>query len=498
MNTLDTKAIANGHVQPYTMHELEESAKLGIRAAEYRWQQERAIEDMVQDQSIPTNSIREHFRKSGIATADRDFDLQRGLDAIEECENTDEPSHPLDVAPLTMPELGWIDEYAVFASALTSSPLSFNRLIALVLAASAIQRSATLRLAFGDIRANIYGVIVAPSTAWFKSTALKKADNILHRAQLENILLPAEFTPEGLMRSLAGQSKGLVKRDEIGRLFDSGQVKYLRELKPLLTEIYDGNTVKKQLSHEAIAVTNPYLCIIGATTPSRFYDAVQMIDWGDGFLPRWLFALPEGEPNFDSDAALLTPDDDRRWGELSAMLSYLSIQPDTDFQIDQDAFLHWKRWQSDARRGAFAYGDETASAIVGRYGTYALKFAIVLAAVQKSWGRIGIDHITAACTLSDYYKSIVFKVLTEQSEQGVNAGRMQEVYKFIRLRFKNSAPVTMRDLARKFHLKRPQLAPTVDALVDGGYVLRTNQGKTTLMVPANQLLEALPVRAVGR
>ena len=285
------------------------------------------------------------------------------LRAGDDDDEPQEPS-PLDAQPQHDIKLGWVDDYAELMSRLTGSPAEFNRLTGLVLAATVIQRRARLRMSFADIYPNIYATILAPSSVYHKSSALGKVRQVIERAGLDKLLLSELMTSEGLLGQLQGKPSGVVIRDEIGTLFDSHQTKYLRNLKPDLTALYDCFPYSRRLSAIEIKVERPYLNIIGATTPDRFFDGVAAIDWRDGFLARWLFVLPEAEPNWDAMAGLYTTEHDAQVGAIATPLVNLDRQHDTDFVLVGDAFALWDAWQRQAAKEAFYYGDDTTAAIV--------------------------------------------------------------------------------------------------------------------------------------
>ena len=187
-------------------------------------------------------------------------------------------------------------------------------------AATAIQHRAYLRLTFATIRPNIYGAIIARSSVYHKSGAIRKPRVLLEKAGLEKTILSELFTSEGLLKKLSQQEAGLVLRDEIGTLFDSRRApKYLQTLKPDLTALYDGDPYSRVLSGSEINVKSPYLNILGATTPARFFDGVTHMDWQDGFMARWLFVMPTTEPDFEENE-IWRPDYEEQINQLAATL----------------------------------------------------------------------------------------------------------------------------------------------------------------------------------
>lgn len=388
----------------------------------------------------------------------------------------DEPAepHPLDTTPARDLQLGWwLDAYTDLMTYLTGSPAEFNRLAGLLAAATVIQRKACLPMFYGRIYPNLYGCIVAPTTVYHKTSSMGKVRQLLRRAMMDDLLLSELQTAEGLLSELQSRQSGIILRDEIGALFDSGNVKYLRNLKPDLTALYDCAPYRRRLSALEIKVDKPYLNILGATTPERFYDGVGQMDWADGFLVRWLFVLPEEEPNFDAMTGLLQASHDQRLGELAAHLHNLGRQHDTDFVFTGNAHSLWDSWQRRAVKDAYHYGDNLAVAICARYATYALKFAMILAALNDEWGSVTPDTMQTAIALADSFKRHIYRLRIERGEYEVSGGKLQKVFAVIKSEGQKAGGwVTTRVIQAASHLRKEQLDPCLEKLVEVGAVVQ--------------------------
>lgn len=408
--------------------------------------------------------------------------------------------NPLLVADLGEKlDLGWIDDYARLTGELTGAPTEFNQLAGLVTAATALERRARLRMAFGDIYANIFGCIVARSSVFHKSSCLAKPRTFLKRADREKLLLSELMTSEGLLKQLSGQPAGVILRDEIGSLFAAGRVKYLAQLKPDLTALYDCQPYSRILSNTEVKVEQPYLNILGATTPSRFFDSVALLDWQDGFLARWLFVLPSGEPNFDHRTGMMEPHHDRRIGELAMTLVNLGRREATDFKFAAGAHDLWDEWQREAVRLAYHHGDDTTAAITTRYATYALKFALILTAVNGEWGIVECSTMETSVKLADRYKAHVHALLAQRDNFGVSGSKMQKALAIIRAH--TGKPENVRGVNRTTIMQyggftKGELEPVLQKLVEIGAVIETasSGGGWRRYIPAPNL-KSLPIKA---
>lgn len=404
----------------------------------------------------------------------------------------EEPS-PLDVPYKADLNLGWVNEYTNLMTQLTGSPPEFNQLAGITTAATAIQRKAVLRMSFGDIYPNIYGCIIAPSSVYHKSSALNKVNHVLFRAFMSDLLLPDTFISEGLLSALDRQPEGLIVRDEIGTLLSSHKQKYNAHLKQDLTRLYDCQAWNKVLSNDSKTIPRPYLNILGATTPARFYDAVEPKDWRDGFIVRWLFVLPEGEPDFDSMTGMYEVAHDQRIGDLAMQIANLSKRDHTEFVFADGAHELWDTWQRAEAKKAYYYDSDIAAPLVMRYSTYALKFALILSAINNSWGRIEKSTMQTAIDLSSNYKRYVYKLMSEKSKHSVNGGKLQKVLQLVVKHFPQTEGkgVATSKIQQYANMTKGELHPVLEELVEKGALTEETVGNGFRYIPN---VEKLAVR----
>lgn len=419
------------------------------------------------------------------------IDYMRDAPRIIAPEAEQEPS-PLAVEQVSNLNLGWVSDYARLMTRLTGSPYEFNQLAGLVTAAAAIQRRARVRMAFGDIYPNVYACIIAPSSVFHKSSAIHKPRMVLQRAMLERLQLSELMTSEGLLKQMQGQPAGVILRDEIGTLFDSHNTKYLRQLKPDLTAIYDCYPYSRTLSSNDIRVEKPYLNILGATTPTRFFEGTTLTDWRDGFLARWLFVLPEGEPDFDAMAGLFQQQHEQEVQSLAIRLMEIDRQQETDFTLTREALSLWDSWQRQAARKAYYFGDDVTAAIVTRYNAYALKFSIILSAVNGGWGTINHDTMRTAIDLANNYKVYVHKLLSEKANFGVSGAKLQRVFRVVSTLSRENGHATTKAIMQKSGMKKSELAPCLEKLMEIGAIDGTQAGNGWHY---SSLCEVLPIKS---
>jgi len=415
------------------------------------------------------------------------------MKVVEEAANSIDDTelvHPLDVKRKSV-QLGWIDHYAALMTKMTNAPVEFHQLGALILVASVIQRRACLRMAFGEIFTNLYGAIIARSSVFHKSSSMAKVRTTIQRAMLDKLLFSELMTSEGLLGQMQSKPCGVILRDEIGTLFSSHNTKYLANLKPDLTALFDCYPYSRRLSQQEIKVDTPYLNILGATTPTRFFEGVAMTDWQDGFLARWLFVLPDSEPDFDSVTGMYTQKHDEELTRMTHALMEIDKQRDTDFSLLGDSFEIWDKWQRQATKDAYYFGDDVSSAIVSRYATYALKFSMILSAVNGSWGEVTPCVMQTSIDLADNYKSYAFRLLSEKANFGISGSKLQKVFGCIKARTKEKG-VPTKEILQYCNMNRSEAEPYLNKLKEIGAVIEEKAGNGYRYIVTTQ---DLPIKA---
>lgn len=386
---------------------------------------------------------------------------------------------PLDLEPPKNLDLGLIDEYASFMADVTGSPLEFNRLGGLMLFATAIQERAILPMRFGRIRPNLYGVIVARSSVYSKTTSMRKVWKTLEKAQLERLLLAAQMSPEGLILEMSERRHGLIVRDEIGTLFADKKGTYLADLKQIIMQLYDGDTFRKKLTKGEFEIKEPCLSLLGATTPVQFYENISHREWNDGFLARFLFVLPESEPDFDSEPTMELDQADKKWQEFVGEIKRLSSYSEATFSFESGAYDYWRSWYKTTMKAADQWHSDVVATFAKRYTTVALKFSMILAAANGSWGSIDLATMETAIQLADSYKRYVHRLLTGRDRHKVTGEKLQKVLSVMQERAEGDLGTTKSKLLQFTNMDKSELDPVIEELLRMGACTRvdTTKGK---------------------
>lgn len=438
----------------------------------------RLVERSVKARGVDllSQGIRELHRNGASSDA-----LERIVAAVEDLKATHITASDFDAEPtadgtmlerliVPMPEiagLGLVAEIADLIGLQTGSARAYCLLTALTVTAAATRRTARLRMGFGDIFPNLYAALLGASSVHHKSTVMGAGRDLLYRAQLTDLLVPANPTSEGLLNRLADKPSGVIFKDEIGTLFGANQVKYLAMLKQDLMALYDCRPYGRELARGEVRVDTPFLSILGTTTPRKFFDTVSHSDWHDGFLVRWLIALPDCAPDLDNAIGLLDESLDKRQWSLAMRLGALARRSPTDLAFDADAFQTWDAWRRGRLKRAYQAGDDLGLYLSERYAANALKIGILLALANDT-ASISGGIITAAIALAEHFETCLLTLREARQDYGVSGGKMQRVFAVIRDKGPN---VLTRNVYRLSHLPKAEVEPVLDKLLEIGAVI---------------------------
>lgn len=128
-----------------------------------------------------------------------------------------------------------------------------------------------------------------------KSQAQAALEDIVEACDLGNLMLGEPGSDAGLLKALNAQPVRLLVWDEFGHSLrelenatQGHKALMLKEMMKLHTSQGRKYRGRELAGSERLDVEGPYLTILAATTPNRFYSAVSTAMVHDGFMGRWL------------------------------------------------------------------------------------------------------------------------------------------------------------------------------------------------------------------
>ena len=231
----------------------------------------------------------------------------------------------------------WLEPYVEAGRRLSPrTPRALHEAAGLFALMTAVARRAYVQAGAQRLYPSLFLAFVGRSTLYSKTTGLQVLRLTLELAGLEDLLLPASFTPQALLADLGLQvppglkdappaereawlarhrhgAQRAVIRDELAGLFEDCTKDYNAGLLPLLLKL-DGAPERVDpdltLSRGLVAVRRVCVSLIGATTPAALRaHAVKPYHWANGLFGRFALIAP-GEPPayaFWSEAATSVP-----------------------------------------------------------------------------------------------------------------------------------------------------------------------------------------------
>jgi hypothetical protein len=344
-------------------------------------------------------------------------------------------------------------------------------------------------------------LIVAESTLYHKTSALKIAQALLKEAGLDILLLASRQTPESLVaelgtmrpstfeswsenekkrwiaeRSFSAQRGWLL--DEASHLLDSFNRDYTAGLLPLVLALFDcpEREVSQTVGRGRQVVQYAYLSFLGATTPSAVAEHIQRnAHWSNGLWARFAMVTPQKDiPDWH-----FFPTDVKIPPGLSSQLNRLAfkalpvpnvketagdvqVEPPPALQVtlDADVYPAWEAYAKGIGYDMLLEGsvDRRLYPSYGRLYIAAMKVAILLASIdwadQPERGkspRVRLSHWYQGQAIAETWRESVHRMLNEFAA-GEEHNQEENLLRI--LRRSSLEGMTAREIGQMAHIKR--------------------------------------------
>lgn len=343
----------------------------------------------------------------------------------------DLPPEAREVYKYAAPCGKWLDEYVDFAiEAAPMGPRSFHELAGLFAASLAVARRLVLPVSIGDIFPNIFALWIGDPAIYSKTSALKALTRLINNSGLKHLLLPERLTPEALLLQYSlsvpqtldqwqpearaqwieekaySAQRGWVM-DEAARLFSSLKVDYNAGLLGLLLQFYDCPDEKSEetTGRGRVIVNNTCMSFFGVATPNGMAEHfINRALWENGLWSRFALIMPDSVPpwQFLGDHVPIPPKVLSRFRRLFDIFPSRSAIL-VDSEDAKKRYVHvsgtsepskailgagvreaWEIYSKATRYDMLLSGkiDRSLYGSYGRFGTHAIKVAMLLAAMD--------------------------------------------------------------------------------------------------------------------
>jgi hypothetical protein len=183
----------------------------------------------------------------------------------------------------------------------SETPYAYDFWTALWMLSVAVGRGIVVDRPSAPIYLNLYCVLVAESGVTRKSTAVRRAVNLVRDlCGDDNLLVESKITPEKLENDLFlqtiefGSAQATIAIDEMVKFL--GKERYVEQMPTLLTDLYDCPAIRSgggTLLRGRTLLKDVYLNFLSASTPSWLLRAVNPDVIEGGFTSRVIFVVAE-------------------------------------------------------------------------------------------------------------------------------------------------------------------------------------------------------------
>lgn len=404
-----------------------------------------------------------------------------------------------------LPDDTWVDRYRLWASQATDAVETFHDLAGFITLSAVLSQGITLKVEYGDMRPNLWGLILGDSTLTRKTTAMRMATDLIAEID-KDILLATDGSVEGLLTglSLRPNRASIYFRDEVSGFFSTIKKKdYLSGMPETLTQLYDAPAFySRRLRKEVITISSPLFIFFGGGIKEKVYGYLDDEDIISGFLPRFLVVTGT------TDTTRLRPTSPRTEtgavgreqlkSELAAMhQNYIMVQSvqilgqETTLERVREVELTpeaWARYQDIERRIADA-AQQTTRRITTlptfeRLSRSLLKMSVLLAA-SRIEPDIGDDVLQAEEIDVMQAAKFIQRWAPHTIDLILNVGlsfsqrQLDRILEYIR-----DNPGVMRgQVMQMFRLMKRDTDDILNTLADRGLIKQVKVGRGTSLIP---------------
>ena len=195
-------------------------------------------------------------------------------------------------------EDAFINDYKTWANQATDAPMQYHELACFITLSALISAGLYLKVEWGEMPPNLWGLVLGESTLTRKTTAMRLPMDMLLEID-DGLILATDGSAEGLLTGLSHrpQRVSIFLRDEVSGFFDAINRKdYLAGLPEVLTQLYDvPKVITRLLRKDTVTITEPYFIFFGGGIRDRVYSLVNEDYILSGFLPRFLIVSGEND-----------------------------------------------------------------------------------------------------------------------------------------------------------------------------------------------------------
>jgi hypothetical protein len=288
----------------------------------------------------------------------------------------------------------WLDAYVTYTES-TEAPPYMRWWTGISCIAGALQRKAWIDQTYFKWFPNFYIIFVANPGIVSKTTTMDSGLGILRQVPT------VHFGPDVITwQALAGHLEGCLEKfvdPETGEVleqsaltFASGELGNLikptdKEMIDVYVSLWDGKTIDKVTKGSGTnKVVNPWVNIIGCTTPSWIADNFPEYMIGGGFTSRCVFVYADEKSKYIAYPGKQAPKGlAQQKDDLLHDLKHIAEKLKGEYKLSEEAYTWGTKWYKDHYSKLHTLTDTRFQGYFARKQTHMHKLAMVIAASQR-------------------------------------------------------------------------------------------------------------------
>jgi len=372
-------------------------------------------------------------------------------------------------------------EYVEMMNPISESPLEFHAVTMIHLISCIMGRNFYIKQGKDKIFPNLYSLIVAPSSEYHKTSAVKVKYDYLSKIGWTDHYLGKIGSPEGLLKRLQDETcngTGYLYYSEFGELLSSLGKGFMSNAIDILNDLFDcPEEWKKVLVKDEYKIKRGCLSILGATQLESLTRSVKEDQLLTGFLPRFFICYSEnlGPP------IIWRNDEDRRLdaGIIDALTQIKDYVLGVEHFIPSADQLEYQPKKIEVCREAIQLYEEKCLSIrrtrsrlenriktmYGRFETLVLKLSMILHIAQLNFDSLTISRNTMkqAIKIAEWHTTNYKKLLSD-IPFGAYSKKLVTAEKYL----KEKEVATMREMCRKLSMKKHDVMNLMDVYMCEG------------------------------
>ena len=386
-----------------------------------------------------------------------------------------------DTAPIAvnLADDNFVKMYMKYVEMRTSGYPDYAFAGSLAILSAIADRQCFMQFSYGTIYSNMWMQLIGTSSISKKSKNVDYVEETMKSVMEDNVNMPTQFSPEGLVEFLSDFPRCSWLVDESSIFLKQMSKKYMADTEELLSRLYDCKGLSRKLrskksERSEFVIKDPYLTVLMATTPEMFANHVDMLNVTSGWLVRFLFFYPQYPLQF-RPSTKFNPFEVKARKEVELRISDIRsfiFDRQISFVFNESAVEYFNAWEEKHMNKV---SEESSDIVMTSFGTrmviYAAKLAILFTigeskfvTIKSPTVEIDLATVKEATRLVEEYFMPMARRVFELVESAGESNTQQRILNVLKAR--TNGECDRGTLLRKTRMGRKELDDAIAALFE--------------------------------